>query len=234
MARRPPRPAAGAAAPAVALPRSWRARQERALARRGHHARRHGQERRARRGRRRAAAGGARRRRRRARVRAPRDRRRLSARWSAQSGAIVAAIVIGDRAGLDDDVQRRLQEAGTYHVIAISGGNIAILAGPAARRVPPRRLARPDRDAVARSPCSSGVRGARRRRRVGRSRHADGGRLLRRARASISAARRSTRLRSSAALLVAADPLSVADPAFLLTFGATLAILVVVPALGDR
>jgi competence protein ComEC len=32
-----------------------------------------------------------------------------------------------------------------------------------------------------------------------------------------------------AALLVAADPLSVADPAFLLTFGATLAILIVVP-----
>ena len=26
-------------------------------------------------------------------------------------------------------VERRLQEAGTYHVIAISGGNIAILAG---------------------------------------------------------------------------------------------------------
>src|SRR5436189_297202 len=50
-------------------------------------------------------------------------------RWSAQSAAIVTAIVIGDRAGLDDDLQRRLQEAGTYHVIAISGGNIAILAG---------------------------------------------------------------------------------------------------------
>ena len=50
-------------------------------------------------------------------------------RWNPQSGAIVAAIVIGDRAGLDDRVQRRLQEAGTYHVIAISGGNIAILAG---------------------------------------------------------------------------------------------------------
>ena len=46
-----------------------------------------------------------------------------------QSAAIVTAIVIGDRAGLDDEVQRRLQEAGTYHVIAISGGNIAILAG---------------------------------------------------------------------------------------------------------
>src|SRR6202011_5956461 len=50
-------------------------------------------------------------------------------RWSVRSAAIVAAIVIGDRAGLDDEVQRRLQEAGTYHVIAISGGNIAILAG---------------------------------------------------------------------------------------------------------
>jgi len=41
----------------------------------------------------------------------------------------VTAILIGDRAGLDDELQRRLQEAGTYHVIAISGGNIAILAG---------------------------------------------------------------------------------------------------------
>ena len=50
-------------------------------------------------------------------------------RWSPRSEAIVAAIVIGDRAGLDEEVQRRLQEAGTYHVIAISGGNIAILAG---------------------------------------------------------------------------------------------------------
>ena len=49
-------------------------------------------------------------------------------RWSPRSAAIVIAILIGDRAGLDDDVERRLQEAGTYHVIAISGGNIAILA----------------------------------------------------------------------------------------------------------
>ena len=49
--------------------------------------------------------------------------------WGARSAAVVSAILIGDRAGLEDDVQRRLQEAGTYHVIAISGGNIAILAG---------------------------------------------------------------------------------------------------------
>ena len=48
---------------------------------------------------------------------------------SARSAAIVAAIVIGDRAGLDDAVERQLQDAGTFHVIAISGGNIALLAG---------------------------------------------------------------------------------------------------------
>lgn len=44
------------------------------------------------------------------------------------SGSIVTAILIGDRAGLPDAVRLRLQAAGTYHVIAISGGNIAILA----------------------------------------------------------------------------------------------------------
>ena len=42
---------------------------------------------------------------------------------------VATAILIGDRAGLDTETARRLQEAGTYHVIAISGGNIAILAG---------------------------------------------------------------------------------------------------------
>src|SRR5262245_34943165 len=46
---------------------------------------------------------------------------------SAQAAAIVTAILIGDRAGLTDEVQRRLQISGTYHVIAISGGNVALL-----------------------------------------------------------------------------------------------------------
>jgi len=46
-----------------------------------------------------------------------------------RSSAVATAILIGDRGALDSDVERRLQEAGTYHVIAISGGNIAILAG---------------------------------------------------------------------------------------------------------
>ena len=45
-----------------------------------------------------------------------------------QSAAIAVAILIGDRGALDPLIEQRLQEAGTYHVIAISGGNIAILA----------------------------------------------------------------------------------------------------------
>jgi competence protein ComEC len=48
--------------------------------------------------------------------------------FSPRSAAIVRAILLGDRAGLDEDTEDRLQEAGTYHVLAISGGNIAILA----------------------------------------------------------------------------------------------------------
>ena len=59
--------------------------------------------------------------------------RRVVERWAAPhsvvGAAIVTAVLIGDRTGLPDDVNDRLQRAGTYHVIAISGGNIAILAG---------------------------------------------------------------------------------------------------------
>jgi competence protein ComEC len=42
------------------------------------------------------------------------------------SAALVTAVLIGDRAAIDDDVRERLQISGTYHVIAISGGNIAV------------------------------------------------------------------------------------------------------------
>jgi competence protein ComEC len=66
--------------------------------------------------------------------------RRAIARWVSSGGAavtepgprdataaaIVTAVLIGDRAGIADDVRERLQAAGTYHVIAISGGNIAM------------------------------------------------------------------------------------------------------------
>jgi competence protein ComEC len=59
--------------------------------------------------------------------------RDAAARWIApidpQAAAIVTAILIGDRGGLDDDLIHHLQIAGTYHVIAISGGNVALLTG---------------------------------------------------------------------------------------------------------
>lgn len=55
------------------------------------------------------------------------------ARWIApddpRAAAVAAAILIGDRTALDPDMERSLQEAGTYHVVAISGGNVAIFAG---------------------------------------------------------------------------------------------------------
>lgn len=58
--------------------------------------------------------------------------RRAVERWVAPhspvSAAIVTAVLIGDRTGLPDEIRLRLQAAGTYHVIAISGGNIGILA----------------------------------------------------------------------------------------------------------
>lgn len=76
-------------------------------------------------------------------------RRRVRAsvgRWSERSGAIVTALLIGDRAGLDPEVLERLQAAGTYHVLAISGGNVAIMTALAllvlqAFGVPPRSAA---------------------------------------------------------------------------------------------
>jgi competence protein ComEC len=46
----------------------------------------------------------------------------------AAAAGVTTAVLIGDRTGLSEEDQRRLQDAGTYHVIAISGGNIAILA----------------------------------------------------------------------------------------------------------
>ena len=58
-------------------------------------------------------------------------RRRLDVRLGRtdpRAGGVTTAVLIGDRSGLAQDDERRLQDAGTYHVIAISGGNIAILA----------------------------------------------------------------------------------------------------------
>jgi competence protein ComEC len=147
--------------------------------------------------------------------------------WSARSAAIVAAIVIGDRAGLDDEVQRRLQEAGTYHVIAISGGNIAILAGLliGAFRVAGLLGRGAMVSAILALMAYAGL--------VGGGASVDRATLM----ATVYFAGRAVDHRSPplntlafvAALIVAAEPLSVTDPAFVLTFGATLAILTAAP-----
>ena len=150
-------------------------------------------------------------------------------RWSTRSAAIVTAIVIGDRAGLDEGVQRSLQEAGTYHVIAISGGNIAILAG---LLLGVFRLAGVlGRTAALVSMAALISYGAL----VGGGASVDRATLMAvlyfAARAADQRSPPLNTLALAAALLVAVQPFSVVDPAFVLTFGATLAILLVAPAI---
>ena len=136
----------------------------------------------------------------------------------------MTAILIGDRGGLDQDDERRLQEAGTYHVIAISGGNIALLTamlvvlGRVARLPVADDVCSVDR-AAARSTAT---------RPVWRPRS-----CARRLRAAFTCLPRVIDHRGSAmnALAVAAGtaaastPLSVLDPGFVLSFGATFAIV---------
>jgi competence protein ComEC len=153
-------------------------------------------------------------------------------RWSAQSAGIVAAIVIGDRGALDSVVQRRLQDAGTYHVIAISGGNIAILAGLLLGAFRVAGLL--GRGAMLAAIALLTTYGAL----VGGGASVDRATLM----AVVYFGARALDLRSEplnavavvAALLAAVQPLVVADPAFLLTFGATVAILVAVPCVRVR
>ncbi|MCC6989322.1 MAG: ComEC/Rec2 family competence protein, partial [Acidobacteria bacterium] len=62
-----------------------------------------------------------------------------------EAAAVATAVLIGDRAGLAVPLEERLQRAGTFHVIAISGGNIALWSlltlGVAARLTRRRPLA---------------------------------------------------------------------------------------------
>jgi competence protein ComEC len=146
---------------------------------------------------------------------------------SPRAAAVVTAIVIGDRAGLDPATERQLQDSGTYHVIAISGGNIAILAS---LMVVAFRVA----GLLGRWAMIAAIAVL-----LAYAYLVGGGASVNRATlmAVVYFASRALDLRGpplntlvvTAALLVAADPLSIADPAFLLTSGATLAILVTAP-----
>jgi competence protein ComEC len=153
-------------------------------------------------------------------------------RWSDRAAGIVTAIVIGDRSGLDASVERRLQEAGTYHVIAISGGNIAILAG---LTLVIFRIA----GVLGRSAMVSAIAGL-----VAYGYFVGGGASVDRATlmAVVYFAGRALDLRGPplhglvlvAGLLLATDPLAIVNPAFLLTFGASAAILIVTSEFGLR
>ena len=151
-------------------------------------------------------------------------------RWSLQSAAVAIAILIGDRSGLSDEDERRLQEAGTYHVIAISGGNIAILAAMLLfllRRiqVPPGASSGLTIVAlICYGQIASG--GASVSRAVTAASIYLGGRMLDHRGPPLNA------LAVAAAGGLAASPLSAFDGGFILSFGATLGILVGVSRLG--
>ena len=158
------------------------------------------------------------------------------ARHDARSAAVARAVLLGDRAGLDQQTQERLQQAGTYHVIAISGGNIAILTGLLLLLL---RLVR-IRSPVAECGSAAVL--------VAYAGLVGGGASV--VRATMMAvtylAARARDLRSpplnamavAGGLVLAATPLAVFDPGTWLTFGATLSILVgvgrVFPLLGLR
>jgi len=150
-------------------------------------------------------------------------------RWSARSAGVAAAIVIGDRTGLAAEDERRLQEAGTYHVIAISGGNIAILTLLLLGAL--RHLRASPRVAAAVAICLLLFYG----RVTGASASVEraiaaavlvlAGRVIDQRGSPLNV------LAVAAILGVATAPLAVFDPGFILSFGATLAILIGVPRL---
>ena len=149
---------------------------------------------------------------------------RFVGRWSARSGAIASAILIGDRSGLSDEDERRLQEAGTYHVIAISGGNIVILtallmAALRVGRVPPRAAAGVSIVLLIFYGAIAGG-GASVSRAITAAVVYLGGRMLDHRGPALNA------LAIAAVAALAFSPLAAADAGFLLSFGATLGILI--------
>jgi competence protein ComEC len=149
--------------------------------------------------------------------------------WSQRSAGVAAAILLGDRTGLEQDDERRLQAAGTYHVIAISGGNIAIFTAVCFAVL--RLLRVPERVAAMVTICVLLIYGHI----VAPSPSVQRAILA----AVVYLAGRAIDQRGAPhnVLAVAAvsaigyAPVAIADPGFLLSFGATFAILTAVPRL---
>ena len=149
--------------------------------------------------------------------------------YDARSSAIVTAVLIGDRAGLDRGTTERLQQGGIYHVIAISGGNIAVLtaalllvlrlAGTGPRLAALLAIGCLLAYAQVVAPEASVTRAV------------FVAVVFLAARAVDHRTDALNTLALAAACLVAADPSVLVDPGFQLTFGATAGLLVGVPRL---
>jgi competence protein ComEC len=148
------------------------------------------------------------------------------------AASVVTAILIGDRTGLAPDTIRGLQMAGTYHVIAISGGNIAIvvlLSLSVLRLVirSPRAIALA---AIAVVTIYGGVVAEQ-----ASVERAVGAAVLVLSLEVFGLRARPLRIFGCVALgVVIADPLAVVDVGAWLSFGATLGIIVMAPLILDR
>ena len=145
-------------------------------------------------------------------------------RWSPKSAGVVTAILIGDRSGLDAEDERRLQEAGTYHVIAISGGNIALLTAMLIAlgrfiRLPARGTAAASIGILAFYGYAAGLAPS-----VLRATLA--GMIYLAARVLDQRGTALNALAVAAAFAAVASPPTVVDPGFVLSFGATVAIVI--------
>ena len=145
-------------------------------------------------------------------------------RWSPASAGVVTAILIGDRSGLNPEDERRLQEAGTYHVIAISGGNIAFLtlllvAIGRTARLPARPTAAGAIGVLAFYGYAAGLAPSVLRATVA-------GMVSLAGRAADQRGPALNAIGVAAAFACVTAPLSVLDPGFVLSFGATFAILI--------
>jgi competence protein ComEC len=144
--------------------------------------------------------------------------------WSRRSGGVATAILIGDRTGLEEEDERRLQAAGTYHVIAISGGNIAILTmlllALFRALAVPARLGAGATIALLLFYGSVAAPAASVSRAIAAAVIYLVGRLLDQRGAMLNV------LAVAAILAVSVSPLTAFDPGFILSFGATLGILV--------
>lgn len=145
------------------------------------------------------------------------------------SAAVAIAILIGERAAIGDEVEERLRRAGTYHVIAISGGNIAILTGlllwiAGWTRAPPRTSAA---GAVAVLLAYAAI--------VVRGPSVDRAVLVALvylvARAADVRAQPLALLATTACTLLLWEPMTAFDVGFALTFGATAGLILVTPPL---